>query len=97
MLDVIQIHPADNVCVTTRPLAGGTTVTCGSVQFVLNEPCPLGSKLALTALMAGDKVVKFGAPIGSMTADVGIGEYIHTHNLQSDYLPTLRRGELIDV
>jgi hypothetical protein len=38
-------------------------------------------------------VVKYGAPIGSATRDIGPGEYVHTHNVKSDYLPTLARGE----
>ena len=97
MLDVIQIHPDDNVCVATRPLAGGTEIECGDIRFTLKERCRLGSKLALQALSAGDKVIKFGEPIGSMTAAVERGGYIHTHNLESDYLHTYERGELIDA
>lgn len=96
MLPVIQIHPADNVCVATRPLPAGTEIVCGTVQFSLRERCPLGAKLALETMQAGDRVVKFGEPIGSLTADVEVGDYIHTHNLESDYLHTYRRGELID-
>lgn len=96
MLETIQIHPKDNVCVATRPLAAGTEIECGDVRFRLAERCPLGGKLALEPMMAGDKVIKFGEPIGSMTEDVDIGDYIHTHNLESDYLHTYERGELID-
>lgn len=96
MLDVIQIHPDDNVCVVTRPLAAGTELTCGDVRFTLKKRCPLGSKLALKPLSAGDKVIKFGEPIGSMTQKVDLGGHIHTHNLESDYLHTYERGELID-
>jgi D-threo-aldose 1-dehydrogenase len=96
LLDVIQIHPDDNVCVAARPLAAGTDIVCGDVNFKLAERCPLGSKLALKPLKSGDKVIKFGEPIGSVTADVGLGGYIHTHNLESDYLHTYERGDLID-
>lgn len=96
MIDAIQIHPDDNVCVATRPLPGGTEIECGDVRFTLSERCPLGAKLALVPMKAGEKVVKFGEPIGSLTQDVKIGGYIHTHNLESDYLHTYERGELID-
>ncbi|MFC2085936.1 UxaA family hydrolase [Bacteroidota bacterium] len=95
MLSVIQIHPDDTVCVATRPLAAGTEVMCGAVRFTLDAACPLGAKLALVAMRTGDKVIKFGEPIGSLTADVAVGGYIHTHNLESDYLHTYERGELI--
>mgnify|MGYP001103041182 CR=1 FL=1 len=32
--------------------------------------------------------MKYGAPIGRATRDIEAGEYIHTHNMASDYLPT---------
>ena len=95
MLDVIQIHPEDNVCVATRPLPAGSEIECGTVRFTLGTSCPLGAKLSLMPMRAGDKAIKFGEPIGSLTADVEIGGYIHTHNLESDYLHTFERGELI--
>ena len=33
-------------------------------------------------------VLKYGAVIGTATSDIGRGEHVHTHNLESDYLPT---------
>lgn len=89
MIDVLQIHPADNVCVAVRPLPAGKSVLCAKAWFVLKESVPLGAKLALVPLKAGDKVIKYGEPIGSLTADVATGCYIHTHNLTSDYFPRL--------
>ncbi len=95
MIDVLQIHPDDNVGVAVRPLLSGTSVRCGSASFVLSQALPLGAKIALRPLRRGDKVVKFGEPIGSMTEDVEVGDYIHTHNLESDYLHTYAEGELV--
>lgn len=95
MREVIQIHPDDNVCVAVRPLPAGTEIACGAVTFTLEKACPLGAKLALTDLKSGNKVIKYGEPIGSLTADVPTGGYIHTHNLESDYLHTYERGELV--
>lgn len=94
-LDVLQIHASDNICVATRKLDAGTNVKCNGSQFVLQTDVALGAKLALVDLAAGNKVVKFGKPIGTLKADVKMGEYIHTHNLNSDYIPTYDRGELI--
>jgi hypothetical protein len=88
MIDVIQIHPDDNVCVATRPLPVGSEIVCGDVSFRIGESRPLGAKLALKEMQTGDKVIKFGEPIGSLTTDVDVGDYIHTHNLESDYLHT---------
>ncbi len=58
----------------------------------VNRPAPrdlpLGHKLARRAIAAGEKVVKYGAPIGSATAPIAAGEHVHIHNLASDYTPT---------
>lgn len=32
--------------------------------------------------------MKYGAPIGTATAPIAIGEPVHVHNLRSDYTPT---------
>lgn len=95
MIDVLQIHPNDNVCVAVRPLGAGTEISCGGVTFVLPAASPLGAKLALQPLKAGSKIIKFGEPIGTLTVDVEAGTHIHTHNLESDYLHTYGRGELV--
>jgi hypothetical protein len=95
-LDVLKIHPDDNVCVATRPLPAGTSISCDSVHFVLAVDVQLGAKLALSELHVGDKAFKFGESIGSITEKVSLGGYIHTHNLKSDYLHTHERGELLD-
>ena len=55
---------------------------------VLPEDVPLGYKVARGALKAGDKVLRYGAIIGTVTADVASGAMLHTHNLVSDYIPT---------
>lgn len=94
-LDVLQIHPADNVCVAVRPLAAGAAIACAGARFQLARDVPLGGKLALAPLAAGTKIIKFGEPIGTLTAAVPVGGYVHTHNLESDYLPTHARGELV--
>ena len=55
---------------------------------VLPATVSLGHKLARRALTAGEKILRYGAPIGHATRDVAKGEHLHTHNLESDYLPT---------
>ena len=94
-LDVLQIHPKDNVCVATRALVAGTQIACGGVSFKLAHDVALGAKLALAALPSGTKVLKFGEPIGTLTAPVLLGGYVHTQNLESDYLHTHAAGEFV--
>lgn len=42
-----------------------------------------GMKYALCDIAAGEKVMKYGFPIGAATADIKAGEKVHTHNLKS--------------
>ena len=42
-----------------------------------------GMKYALCDIAAGEKVMKYGFPIGAATADIRAGEKVHTHNLKS--------------
>lgn len=54
----------------------------------MRQPVATGHKIALQPIAAGQKVLKYGAPIGSATRPIEPGEHVHTHNLKSDYLPT---------
>lgn len=84
-LDVLRIHPNDNVCVAIHPLAAGSEVVCGELRFMVIEDVRIGAKLALKPLQNGDLVIKFGEPIGYLHQNVAVGGYVHTHNLSSDY------------
>ena len=49
--------------------------------------------VAARGIGTGEKIIKYGAPIGSATEPIAAGAHVHTHNLQSDYLPTFRRED----
>lgn len=53
------------------------------------EDIPLGHKIALRDIKAGERVIKYGRVIGVATRDIKAGEHVHTHNLRS-----LRWGNL---
>ena len=42
-----------------------------------------GHKYALRDIAVGEKVIKYGMPIGETTAAVAKGEHIHTHNMKT--------------
>jgi (2R)-sulfolactate sulfo-lyase subunit alpha len=44
---------------------------------------PIGHKVALQDLKAGDTVIKYGEDIGQITADVPRGGHVHVHNLKT--------------
>ncbi|MGN6650130.1 UxaA family hydrolase [Trinickia sp.] len=85
---LLLLSPEDNCVIATTTLAAGTALTLEGERVVLTATVVLGHKLARHALSAGDKIFRYGAPIGHVTRDVARGEHLHTHNLESDYLPT---------
>jgi (2R)-sulfolactate sulfo-lyase subunit alpha len=83
---VLLLHPTDNVVVCRRTVRLGETVRIPGVNFVVAADVELGHKLARTALLPGEKVIKYGMPIGSITSPVAAGQWVHVHNMKSDYM-----------
>jgi hypothetical protein len=83
----------DNCLIARTALKNGEPVLIDGVNVVLFQDIDIGHKLARRALAVGDKVLRYGAIIGSVTQPIAIGEHIHTHNLESDYIPTYTLGQ----
>lgn len=93
---LIHLAPEDNLCAAATTLEPGETLSFQGRPIVLADRIPLGHKLAVLPIAAGQKVLKYGAPIGSATRDIRPGELVHVHNVKSDYLPTQARGAAAD-
>ena len=91
MSPFILLHPDDNVLVCRQHATPGETVTIDGDAVTLPHDIQVGHKIARRDLKPGDKVIKYGAPIGSMTVSVKRGEHIHMHNMQSDYIKSHTR------
>jgi (2R)-sulfolactate sulfo-lyase subunit alpha len=89
---IILLHPDDNIVVCVAAILAGETLSIDGQQVVSPIDISVGHKLARRALKAGDKVLRYGAPIGSMTASAAIGEHVHMHNMKSDYIPSHTRS-----
>ena len=89
---LILLHEDDNVLVVVARVEAGDILPVGGGTVPAREGITVGHKVARHALKAGDKVIKYGAPIGSMTAAAEPGEWIHMHNMQSDYIPVHTRA-----
>ena len=90
---VLRLSAEDNIGVVSTTIEPGESLVIGGQAAACSERIPTGHKLALVPIAAGEKVFKYGAPIGSATCDIRPGQWVHTHNLKSDYLPTYARGE----
>ena len=89
---LLLLSEDDNVVVTCDSLKSGDAVTLDGDTVTLRADAPLGFKLARRDLAPGDKVLKYGAIIGSATAAIQRGDVVHLHNMRSDYLPTYAHG-----
>ena len=49
----------------------------------LTEAVPLGHKLALADIAAGQEIIEYGQPVGVATRDIGRGDHVHVHNVRS--------------
>ena len=94
---LLLLHPDDNILVARRDIAAGERVDLDGESFTIPQAIELGHKLARRALAAEARVLKYGAPIGSMKIAVGRGEHVHVHNLRSDYIPSTTRDGGMDA
>ncbi|WOE75620.1 UxaA family hydrolase [Alterisphingorhabdus coralli] len=88
----LLLAPDDNVLIAITDLAAGNHVMDGERQITVRQDVPIGHKLARQEIPAGSKVTKYGAGIGSATCDIAQGDWVHLHNLASDYLATRTEG-----
>jgi hypothetical protein len=91
MSDPILLHPDDNVLVLSAPVHAGQALTIDGRTVMTDADVGVGHKLARHALAIGDKVLKYGAPIGSITAPVAAGGPGPRHNMKSDYIASHTR------
>ena len=85
----LLLHPDDNTLVARANVPEGTEVMTGSGLVRLTRPIPMAHKIARYPIAAGDKVLKYGLPIGIATADIAAGAHVHVHNLGSAYTPSV--------
>ena len=90
-MSLILLHPDDNVLVLSAPVHAGQVLMIDGQAATTGTDVGVGHKLARRALAVGDKVLKYGAPIGSITVPVAAGGHVHLHNMKSDYIASHTR------
>lgn len=91
LAQLILLHPDDNVLVCVAQIRAGDALRIDEEVVVSSQAIDVGHKLARSALGEGEKIIKYGAPIGSMSEAVAKGAHVHMHNMRSDYLPSHTR------
>ena len=85
---LLLLAPGDSVFVLRDQIAAGEEIVVEGCRVCIPSALGLGHKIARRAMAPGEKVIKYGAPIGSASAAIAVGAHVHLHNLQSDYTPT---------
>ena len=86
-MQLISLNPNDNVAVALCDLKAGQEVTLMDGRtLTLLEDIDFGHKVAVCTIPQGEKVLKYGLPIGSATRDIAVGEHVHVQNMKSDYI-----------
>jgi hypothetical protein len=89
--DAFRIHTDDNVATLLGDAQAGTLVIVRGdgevVETSATQAVSAGHKIALRTLAEGDRVVKYGFPIGEATRSIAVGEWVHLHNCRSMHDP----------
>ncbi|AUV80370.1 altronate hydrolase [Salinigranum rubrum] len=80
---VLLMSDDDTVGTAVDDLTADTELDYDGERVVLSEDVPFGHKVALAAHEPGDAVRKYGEVIGTATARIDTGEWVHTHNCES--------------
>ncbi|MGQ7843291.1 UxaA family hydrolase [Granulosicoccus sp. 3-233] len=82
----VRLHPDDNVLCLLRDHRAGEipqlpASDCAAPLPSLLQATPLGHKIALTEIVEGEPVLKYGVPIALARQRIQPGEHAHLHNL----------------
>ncbi|MDD3251578.1 MAG: UxaA family hydrolase [Lachnospiraceae bacterium] len=83
-----QIQLEDNVATALQELTPGPVKLlgdCGQNVVQAVTEVPLGHKVALRDIRAGEPIVKYGVVIGRSTAEILAGSWVHLHVMASIY------------
>ncbi|MCW4048445.1 MAG: UxaA family hydrolase [Candidatus Bathyarchaeota archaeon] len=94
MKKAIQIDEKDNVATVTDDVKAGEEVEVLSPQgevilkTKLIDDVIFGHKMSLRKLKEGEEIIKYGEIIGVASKEIPVGEWLHTHNVNSARLHT---------
>ncbi|WP_017728990.1 UxaA family hydrolase [Halalkalibacterium ligniniphilum] len=82
----VMMKPQDKVAVALTALEAGTEifVTCEgkTINVTLKDPIEFGHKFAVTSMIAGEDIIKYGEVIGAASQAISAGQHVHVHNLE---------------
>ena len=83
---VIHLHERDNIAIARVPLAPGQPVSIDGLAITVRQPVPMGHKVALRVVAAGENIVRYGQVMGRARMAIEPGSHVHTHNVAFEEL-----------
>lgn len=80
----LRINPSDNVAVAISPLHAGETIEADGRVITLRTDVPAGHKVTLKNFQSGENIIKYGYPIGHVTADVPEGTWVSEKEIKTN-------------
>ena len=77
----IHLHESDNIAVARVPLSPGQQLRVDGISVVVREPVPAGHKVALSPIVPGDTIVRYGQVMGRARIVIQPGDHVHVHNV----------------
>ena len=82
----LLLNAKDNVATAVEDIKAGERVNIESKEGVTrsinaSEAVPFGFKLALTDIIKGGDIIKYGEVMGRATSDIKLGDQVHVHNV----------------
>ncbi len=82
LYQAILLNPADNVMCLLQDMSKGEKPSVdGVIPPTILQDTSLGHKIAMSKILQGAAIVKYGAVIGLAIKDIEAGEHVHLHNL----------------
>jgi len=90
LIHFVLHDPGDTVAVVVvEGVKAGTELTGWvmdedrTVNLLARQDIPIGHKVALKDMKAGDTVVKYGIDMGRVVEPIRAGEHAHVHNIKT--------------
>ncbi len=80
---LIKINGQDNVAVAISALTKGDVISLDGKTFTLVTDVPAGHKVAIKDIKRGEKIIKYGFPIGETKENISTGEHVHAFNIHT--------------
>src|SRR6266852_4298179 len=77
----IMLKPEDDVAIAKKEIAAGTILEDAGGRIEVRQDIKPGHKVARRARRTGETVRRYGQPIGFATADIAVGDHVHTQNV----------------